>query len=158
MSATFDMLIADAGVEDLGVLLDGLAPGVRTRLIQPREDGLAAIFDALALPGLGRLHVLAHGVPGGVVLGGRQLAAGDFRRRAGNVAARDLDIAFWCCLTGCGRQGRTFVEAVVGATGARVSAATGLIGSAHKNGSWNLDVQIEPPFAAEARRRYTKVV
>lgn len=158
MTATFEMLIADTGVKDLNILLSGLAPGVRTRLIQRHEDGLAAIFDALAEPGLARLHLLGHGVPGGIVLGGRQLGAGDFRRRASGVASRPLEIAFWSCLTGCGKQGRTFVEAVAGSTGARVSAASGLIGSAAKNGSWNLDIQIQPPFAAEARERYSGVV
>lgn len=171
MTATFEMLIADAAVQDLNILLGGLAPNVRSRLIQSGEDGLGAIFDALAQPGLTRLHLLGHGMPGAIVLGGRQLGAGDFRRRAGatanagvnvntnvNAAPRQLDIAFWSCLTGCGKQGRTFVEAVAAATGARVSAASGLVGSAARNGSWNLDIQIQPPFAAEAREHYTGLV
>jgi hypothetical protein len=162
MTATFEMLIADAAVADLNILLAGLAPNVRSRLIQPGEDALGAIFDALAQPGLSRLHLLGHGMPGAIVLGGRQLGAGDFRRRAAgvtvNAAPRQLDIAFWSCLTGCGKQGRTFVEAVAGATGARVSAASGLVGSAARNGSWNLDIQIQPPFAAEAREHYSGLV
>jgi len=150
MTATFEMLIADAAVTDLHILLAGLAPGVRSRLIQPGEDGLGAIFDALAQPGLTRLHLLGHGAPGAIVLGGRQLGEGDFRRAAGvnvnaavNTAPRQLDIAFWSCHTGSGRQGRAFVEAVAGATGARVSAASGLVGSAARHGSWDLDVQIQ---------------
>ena len=148
MTATFEMLIADAAVTDLHILLAGLAPNVRSRLIKPGEDGLGAIFDALALPGLTQLHLLGHGVPGAIALGGRQLGEDDFRRAAGagiavNAAPRQLDIAFWSCHTGSGQRGRAFVEAVAGATGAQVSAASGLVGSAARHGSWHLDVQTQ---------------
>ncbi|MDP2902957.1 MAG: DUF4347 domain-containing protein [Methylovulum sp.] len=148
MNISHEILIADAQVKDLDVLLSGLAPNVDAWLIQPGEDAMTSVFKALAMPGLSKLHLLAHGAPGEIRLGGRAITATDFRSCFDGAAVRDLDIAFWSCQTGAGEAGQAFVQAVAEATGARVVAAEGLVGSAAKNGSWELDVKA--PFTDDA--------
>jgi hypothetical protein len=153
-----EILIADAQVEDLDILLAGLAPNVETWLVQPGDDAVARIFTALATPGLNKLHLLAHGMPGGIALGGKRITIGDFTGRYDGTAQRDLDIAFWSCETGAGEVGQAFVAAVAQATGARVAAAEGLVGNAERGGNWNLGSRATAPFSAIALQRYDRVL
>ena len=156
LSTSREILIADAGVEDLGTLLDGLNSGVEAWLVQPGEDAVGQIIKALATPGLKTLHLLAHGAPGQINLGGRAVTAADFRSRFDGAAERDLDIAFWSCHTGAGDAGQSFVQAVAEVTGARVAAADGLVGNAEKGGCWGLNVTA--PFSADAQRSFAGVL
>jgi|GEM_PF-2955418 len=151
MNQPHEILIADADLADLHILLDGLAPHVAVHLVQSGDDGVASIFDALANPALDKLHLLAHGTPGGIVLGGKEIRAADFLGRYDGSAQRDLDIAFWSCRTGAGVEGQAFVRAVAQATGARVAASADLIG---QGGSWHLDVAVPAPFSAAARAQF----
>jgi hypothetical protein len=59
---------------------------------------------------------------------------------------RDGAFQLWSCETGQGERGAAFVDALARATGARVAAATGLIGSAAKGGCWQLDAQAGPAY------------
>ena len=94
---TNEILIADASILNLNVLLDGISPNIEVQLIQAGEDGIGQIVKAIADPGLKTLHILAHGAPGQINLGGRTITATDFRSRFDGAAERDLDIAFWSC-------------------------------------------------------------
>ncbi|MDD2863255.1 MAG: DUF4347 domain-containing protein, partial [Methylococcales bacterium] len=152
------ILIADAQLEDLNVLLAGLMPNTKVWLVQRNENAMSYIFKALAEPNLNKLHLLAHGVSGGILLGNKTLTATDFRRQFDGASQRDLDIAFWSCQTGAGAEGLAFVQAVAEVTGAKVSATSGLIGAADKNGSWELDVSVQPPFSEKARGEFGHVL
>lgn len=152
--ATRAILIADAGVEDLDILLDGIDEGVTPWVVRPGEDAVGIVAAALEMPGLTTLHLLAHGAPGRIRLGGRTLSAADFSGRLRAGAGRELDIAFWSCRTGAGAEGRHFVRAVAAATGARVAASPGLVGDARRGGSWRLGGAVRAPFSAHARDRF----
>ena len=152
-----EILIADASVKDLSVLLDGIKPSVDVWLLKTGEDAISQIIKAMAVPGLKTLHLLAHGAPGEISLGGRTLTASDFRSRFDGAAERDLDIAFWSCNTGSGDLGQSFVKAVAETTGARVAAADGLVGSAEKGGSWNFN-DVVAPFSLAAQHDFSGVL
>jgi hypothetical protein len=152
------ILIADAGIADLDVLLDGLDAGVEPRLVAPGADARGAIAEALATPGLQTLHLLAHGAPGQIHLGGRALTAADFASGRDGAAERDLDIALWSCHAGAGEAGRRFVAAVADATGARVAAAQGLVGDAAQGGSWELSAAVRAPFGEQARSGFRQTL
>ncbi|MCX7106243.1 MAG: DUF4347 domain-containing protein [Methylococcales bacterium] len=152
-----EILIADASVKDLSVLLDGIKPSVDVWLLKTGEDAISQIIKAMAVPGLKTLHLLAHGAPGEISLGGRTLTATDFRSRFDGAAERDLDIAFWSCNTGSGDLGQSFVKAVAETTGARVAAADGLVGSAEKGGSWNFN-DVVAPFSLAAQHDFSGVL
>jgi hypothetical protein len=152
-----EILIADASVKDLSVLFDGIKPSVDVWLLKTGEDAISQIIKAMAVPGLKTLHLLAHGAPGEISLGGRTLTASDFRSRFDGAAERDLDIAFWSCNTGSGDLGQSFVKAVAETTGARVAAADGLVGSAEKGGSWNFN-DVVAPFSLAAQHDFSGVL
>src|SRR5438034_5953904 len=96
---TREVLVADAALEDLQTLLQGLRPGVEPRLMQGGQDAIAFIRDALAIPGLRTLHLVGHGAAGTIHLGGREISAADFPHASAATPAtpRDLDIALWSC-------------------------------------------------------------
>ncbi|MCQ8106388.1 DUF4347 domain-containing protein, partial [Methylomonas sp. SURF-2] len=157
-SNTREILIADAGIEGLGTLLEGLNPGVEPWLVQSGENAVAKIIKALATPGLKTLHLLAHGAPGQINLGGHAITAADFTSRFDGAAQRDLDIAFWSCRTGADAAGQDFVQAVANATGARVFATSGLVGHAEKGGSWSLGEAVSPPVDVRARNEFANIL
>ena len=68
-----EILLADASVEQLAVLLDGLRPGVEVHLIHPQDDALALFTQCCSREHLDTLHVLGHGAPGEVILGSQKL-------------------------------------------------------------------------------------
>jgi hypothetical protein len=153
-----EILIADSGVEDLASLLEGMNPGVQAWLVQPGDDAISLIAKALASPGLRALHLLAHGSPGAIHMGGRVLKAADFRSRFDGGAQRDLDIAFWSCHTGADDAGQDFVAAVADATGARVASSRGLVGNAELGGSWKLNTSLTAPFSDYALTNFQEVL
>jgi hypothetical protein len=68
-----EILLADASVEHLHVLLNGLRPGVQICLITPQDNPIDYLADALSHSNLDTLHLLGHGAPGEVILGSHKL-------------------------------------------------------------------------------------
>ncbi|PWC40148.1 DUF4347 domain-containing protein, partial [Azospirillum sp. TSO35-2] len=148
-----DVLIADAGLDDLDRLLDHCRPDVRVVRVTGDDDGEEALAEALA----GRpaaIHLLAHGEPGAVRLGARPLDAAALSRRVAEgrswPQAPGTDILIHACDTGA--DGGRFAAALARATGARVAAASHPVGHPALGASWDLDVATGPiaassPFA-----------
>ena len=152
-----ELLIADANINDLDLLLTGLSPLTEVWLVQPGDNAYRLVVKALAEPNLHIVHVLGHGAPGQLHLGGQVFTATEFRSRFDGLAQRDLTLAFWSCQTGAGAEGQAFIEAMTEATGAHVVAATGLIGSAQLGGVWELPSGLIAPFSPAVRNAYTGV-
>ncbi|SDX40540.1 delta-60 repeat domain-containing protein [Allochromatium warmingii] len=153
-----DILIIDAQLTELNTLLTGLKPGVVAWPVQAEQNALSLIFKALTIPGLERLHLLAHGAQGEIHFGHQVLTAEDFRRHFDGAAKRDLDIAFWSCETGAGEIGQVFANTLAEVTGARVHLSQHLVGAEHLGGSWSLNSSIEAPFKAHALASFNSVL
>jgi collagen type VII alpha len=111
------------------------------------------------------VHVIAHGAPGEVYFASGALSADSVAAHAADLAAvgarlgRNARLMFWSCETGQGERGQDFVAALASASGARVAAATRLIGAAGRGGSWELDTAcVAPLTAAAAAAAYTGVM
>ena len=122
-----DILLADASVEQLDVLLQGLEEGVQVQLVTPQDDALALLADALNKPGLDTLHVLGHGAPGEVILGGQRIDAAAMpalKRQLKNLDAVssshsfDTQICLWSCRTGAELSGDIFMNTFAQTTNA----------------------------------------
>ena len=72
---TLSCLVYDPTVQDIDVLLDGLDAGCIPRAIAPGEDPMRVIGEVLERHRCQDLHLLGHGFPGGITLGGRQIDA-----------------------------------------------------------------------------------
>ncbi len=156
-----EVLLADASVEQLDVLMAGLRPGVEVQLITPQDDALHAMAQVLSDPSLDTLHVLGHGAPGEVILGGQTLNTSALPHLAAQLNVNAFSdshlqpqICLWSCRTGAAQAGETFMNALANTTQATVFATEQLVGNAAKGGTWNLEKAVAPrrgvPFSAEA--------
>jgi len=156
-----EILFIDPTISELETFLSGLRPGIETVLLSPVSDAIQQI--ARSLDGRGKfdaIHVVAHGAPGEL-----QFGSGTFTRAAVDGHAADLSriasalspeaaLLLWCCETGAGSRGRSFIEALADATGARVVAASGLIGSEARGAAWKLDEPALPPLSTRGIAAY----
>ncbi|NUB23235.1 DUF4347 domain-containing protein, partial [Azospirillum formosense] len=80
-----EVIIADAGLEDLDGLLSRRHPDVQVMLVSAADDAHAVLAEALAArPSV--LHLVAHGEPGRVLLGAQPLDARSLPDRPRPVA------------------------------------------------------------------------
>ena len=110
-----ELVIADAGIEDVDLLLGKLKPGTDIWRVDSKTD-IASMLSAALSCVYTRLHVLGHGLPGAITLGGRAHEVEDFTTLSrGNVTVQSLH--FWSCMTGAGIKGRAFVDGIAQAFG-----------------------------------------
>ena len=124
-----EVLVYDPSVSQVDVLLSGLEAGVQPQAVTS-NDALAQIEKALQQPGLKTLHVLGHGAPGEIILGGQRIDAQSFKDICANPLHNthpEFEIAFWSCKTGHGDIGMNFLKTIANATGANVYASSGLV-------------------------------
>ena len=69
------VLIYDQQVEHVGVLLQGLNPGVESVGFGADSNVAGTLNDILSRPELERLDIVAHGEPGAILLGANRLDA-----------------------------------------------------------------------------------
>lgn len=151
----------DASLTDLDTLLAGLPEGAEVVLLQPDQDGLQQMVDALAgLSGIDALHVLTHGAPGHIQLGGTTLnaktldaATSALQQLAGSLA-EDADILFYGCDVAASDAGQALISQIAELTGADVAASTDLTGASSLGGDWELEASVgaieTPALAVEA--------
>jgi Ca2+-binding RTX toxin-like protein len=151
-------LVVDADVADEDILLAGAAPGTHVLRLQPGE-GLARIaFEAARCGPIDELHLIAHGRPGAVLLGGGEISAETWQAHASSFASLRGALAggtllLWSCDVTSGDCGQALLARIESATGARVVAAPGAIGAAVLGGEWTLAAGGEifvPPLATAA--------
>ncbi|WP_051141006.1 DUF4347 domain-containing protein [Azospirillum brasilense] len=146
-----EVIIADAGLEDLDGLLSHRRPDVQVMLVSAADDAHAVLAAALAVrPSV--LHLVAHGEPGRVLLGAQPLDARSLLDRSW-PDARGTEIHIHACHAGAGAEGRLLLDRLAAATGAVVAASSGPVGPAAQGASWTLDLSTAPvgtpsPFAA----------
>ena len=163
-----EILIADAHVEQLQVLLSGLRPGVHVQLVTTQDDAMDMLAQALADPELDTLHVLGHGAPGEVILGGQKIdtaAMPELKSRLHKQADTtnpDTQICLWSCRTGADLTGDIFMNAFAQTTNATVFASENLVGHTQKGGTWTLEKSAAPrmgvPFNVEALEAFEGVL
>jgi Ca2+-binding RTX toxin-like protein len=151
-------LVVDADVADADILLAGAAPDTHVVRLRPGE-GLARIAAEAARCGpIDELHLIAHGRPGAVLLGGGEISLETWQAHASSFASLRAALAggsllLWCCDLAADDAGAALLARIEAATGARVLAASGTIGAAALGGVWTLadgaDV-LAPPVARAA--------
>lgn len=161
-----EIVFVDPGISDLDTLLRGVRPGIETHLLTTDEPALAQMARAVAgRSGLEAIHVISHGKPGEVSFSAGTIATDDIERAAAELAGfgralgADGALLIWACETGAGERGAAFLDALARKTGARVAAASGLVGAAAKGGTWTLDrASGRRPVTAEGMEDYTGVM
>lgn len=140
-----EVLVADASVEGLHILLEGIQAGVAVLLIDPDQGLRSALEPLLVAPQLARLHLLGHGAPGQIRLGRTTLTRRWIQQLPSLHWKGSLgSICIWSCGTASGSVGRAWLQLVADRCNATVFAADGPIGKSNLGGSWQLCVRAEP--------------
>lgn len=116
------------------------------------DDPVAAALTTADAP-IDTLHVVSHGAPGRLTLGGRSRdarAVAAMGRRWRRHLATDATIVLYGCSAGQGSAGRRLVRKLARATGARVLASSTPTGAAAQGGDWRFDVSSAGRYAAAA--------
>ena len=134
------LLIADTNIQDETILLDHLTPNTELWRVD-NNSNVAHLLSAALSGSYKTIHFLAHGLPGGIVLGNKIVGIKEFTT-AVSEQAKALSLHFWSCNTALGAKGKAFVDALSQTCGAAVTAFSGLVGAANKGGSWQPDVVV----------------
>ncbi|MBD2257381.1 DUF4347 domain-containing protein [Pseudanabaena sp. FACHB-2040] len=130
------LVVFDSRVPDLTTLLNALVKNTTSYILTPEEYPLLTITYLLSKTRTRRLALVAPGAPGLIHLGAECLDRARVKARAGLLQEWGVEeIDLYSCRVG--QDGR-FIEELAQQTGARVAAATGLVGSAAQGGSWKL--------------------
>ena len=153
-----ELVVVDAGVHGLDTWLPAwlatrTGEGVRHELlvVDDTQDGLVQVADRLqGRHDIAAVHLLAHGTPGGLLLGGRQVdaegleAAADTLARWSGALTADADILVYGCDVASGEVGQAFVQRLAELTATDVAASDDRTGAAALGGDWALEVRRGP--------------
>ncbi|MEK9812704.1 MAG: DUF4347 domain-containing protein, partial [Bordetella sp.] len=126
------VLIYDPSVEGVQQLLDGLDASCATLPVTAAVELEPLLKEAVSTTHAGAVHLLGHGFPGGITLGGQAVDAGTWKRffsetdslgKSGAAQIQNQQINFWSCKTGEGELGMDFINTVAQTTGATVNAS-----------------------------------
>lgn len=136
---------------DLQSVLAGLPAGVEVVLLDSAGDGLAQIADTLReRGGIAAIHIVSHGAPGALDLGGTTLsgatldAHADLLTAIGAALAADGDILLYGCDAADGDAGQALPGGVASLTRADVAGSDDPTGAAGKGGDWILEARTGP--------------
>ena len=144
------LVIADTEVDEVEILLAGLAPGTPVVRVEPSGgDPLQLITRGLREFRPAHVHFVCHGEPGAIRLGGARLSGESLAPTLRRVGAES--ICFWACGTAKGAEGREFLQLIANWSGARVHGAAGPVGNPAAGGSWELPVCAEPQVGGDGK-------
>ncbi|HXE10207.1 MAG TPA: DUF4347 domain-containing protein [Verrucomicrobiae bacterium] len=163
-----EVAFIDPGIPELNTFLGGLRPDLEVILLSSKSS--APVQIAKVLHGHSQMvaiHIVAHGDPGVVGFSSGALTIETLNEHApelagiGDALAPEGALLLWSCKTGSGARGATFIDALEHVTGASIEAATDLVGSAAKGGSWKLNSRKTghlAPLEAKAAAAYTGIL
>ncbi|MGG6294155.1 DUF4347 domain-containing protein [Leptolyngbya sp. AN02str] len=166
VSAAPSLLFIDSRVDHYQSLIAGVAAGTQVYVLTPEHDAIAQITQALQnQSGIGSIHIVSHGVDGGLQVGRDWLTGRNLDSYApqlqqwSQALTHDADILLYGCNVAATEQGKSFVAALSQLTGADVAASENLTGSATHNGDWVLEfatgaIAADSPLALSATEAY----
>ncbi len=143
---TRHVVFIDTGIVDYQKLLQDIAPDAEVFFVDPTQDGLQQMLDALAgSSAYASIQIYSHGDTGEVRLGSTLLdnstlaAHADALAALGSYITADGDLLLFGCNVAGDADGRAFIDALALLTGADVAASDDLTGSPSAGGDWTLE-------------------
>nr|WP_267874737.1 DUF4347 domain-containing protein [Massilia glaciei] len=141
------VLIVDNRVPDYQKIVAAAGAGVIVIVVDKDSDGVDQIAAALkGLSGLDSISIVSHGDEGMLLLGDAALVGHNLADYSAQLAAigaalgADGELLLYGCEAGNGAEGRAFLEALAGMTGAVVAASSDATGGAARGGDWELEI------------------
>ncbi|MAD43599.1 MAG: hypothetical protein CMH98_01220, partial [Oceanospirillaceae bacterium] len=139
-------IFIDSRVENIEQILASLPEDAQVVLLDPKEEGLTQIAEALAeASNVPEIHLIAHGWEGDLWLGSSYLSAENLAdskevlAQIGSHISEEGDLLLYSCNTAAGETGVEFVESLAEFTGADVAASNDRTGG--PDGDWQLEVR-----------------
>ena len=150
-----EVIFVDGNVTDYELLVSRIqaqSAHVEVIVLDAQMDGVQAITAALSRyePGtVDAVHILSHGVEGGIQVGSTWINQFSLQWQAdiiaswGQALTTSADIMLWGCNVASTTEGQTFVDRLAEVTGADVAASTDATGHALVGGDWQLEYATE---------------
>ena len=160
------LIIVDPAVADIDCLLSELSDDTAVAVLRGERTPLQEISEVICSQiALQEISIVAHGFPGGLSCRNGSVTVDDLLSHAGEVQAwrthfgQDASLNIYGCEAGADKAGSEFVATLERLTGARVAAASTVLGHTATGQNWRLDVRSEDfpvvaPFSATAMQRY----
>jgi len=152
---TSDIVVIDSTLANQAPWQKGLSADHQTVVVSSGQ-GLAAVTQALANhQNVRAVHLVTHGRPGGLVLGGEELRLDNLQqwndelKQWRSYLHPGADLLIYGCEVAQGIEGQQFLSIVQALTRADVAASTTLTGPAALGGDWVLETllgQIQTPL------------
>ena len=140
------IVVIDPRVEQWSQLAQAWSASAEVVLLDTSDAPLSAMAQLVeARPGTTALHLVAHGRPGCIELGGECIDADALTQQApalariGAALGADGEVLLYACQLAAGRTGDLFLDRLAELTGASVSAAATLLGHEAIGAAWTLD-------------------
>ncbi|MEH1839970.1 MAG: FG-GAP-like repeat-containing protein [Nostoc sp.] len=137
------LVFIDSGIEDYELLVEGILPTAQAIVLSKHKDGIAQISEVLKSCPTANIQLIAHGSPGGLQLGSKQLNLDNihtYRQQLQQWQA--AEILIYGCEVAAYERGEAFIEKLHQFTRANIAASARKIGNAQHGGSWELEVKV----------------
>ncbi|MEL6813236.1 MAG: leucine-rich repeat protein [Cyanobacteria bacterium J06598_3] len=150
------LIVVDASLPRLDILLADLAPEKSVLRVEPHQDAVACISEALTHSPAQSLAIVAHGTPGEVRLGRGGINHSTLMARGAEIQGWGVEeIQLFSCHTGAAAA---FVETLEQLSGASVFASESAVGHEMRGGHWLLSTQqgviSTAPFSAQGKNQW----
>ncbi|MBV4527391.1 VCBS domain-containing protein [Pseudomonas sp. SWRI100] len=142
-----NLVVIDARVENRDQLAANLPTGTTALVVDPGQDAIAAISNALAQLGkVDSIQVFSHGASGQFTLGNQVFTSQTVEQLGDRLSAwrgelnAGADIQLYGCDVGASSAGQALVNELARWTGADVGASSNATGSQLAGGDWRLEV------------------
>ncbi|NQE63181.1 DUF4347 domain-containing protein, partial [Caulobacter sp. RHG1] len=153
-SGGVEIVFVDMRITNYQAVVDAVGPGVQVVLIDPAQDGVRQMAQALeGRSDIAAIHVVSHGADGVLLLGSEALHAGNLAEHAqdlaiiGQALSANGDVQLWGCDIAATPQGQAFIQALAQATGADIAASSNDTGG---GGDWTLEITTGEVAASQA--------
>ncbi|GEM_PF-1274382 len=143
-----EIVVIDSTLANQAPWQQGLLADHQTVVVPP-DQGLAAVTQALAnYQDVRAVHLVTHGRPGGLVLGGEELRLDNLQqwndelKQWRSFLRPGADLLIYGCEVAQGSEGQQFLATVQVLTQADVAASTTLTGPAALGGDWVLETAL----------------
>ena len=170
IDSSVEILFIDPRVQDSRDLANGLRDDIHVIWLNPAQDGLAQIGEALSsFEKIDSIHIITHAEENSLILGSNIITSNNIDDLSdgfanwGDYLSEDADILFYGCDLAKTSDGQMLLDTISDITGADIAASEDLTGYEKLGGDWVLeynsgDIEANIAVNEETRLGYSHVL
>ncbi|MFZ1025932.1 MAG: DUF4347 domain-containing protein, partial [Limnoraphis robusta] len=158
------IIFIDSNVQDYHYLVQAVTCNATVKVLNSEQDGIQQITQYIAQKNYSEVNIVAHGSPGCLYLGNRQLSLDTLQYYTDQLKIWSVKSIFiYGCNVAEGDAGLELIEKLHKITGAEIAASTHKIGHSALGGTWELDVKtsefnINLAFNSQIKTQWNQVL